>query len=211
MISLRARFYNSDLGRFHTLDEYEGRTGEPLSLHKYLYAHANPVTAWDPSGRMLSLGEMAAVSATIGFLAGLSIPSISHSSYDGVGFSERFMDCMVSNGGCLSVFVMSVAFGVDASIPQEFALIFKDPWEIHRGIGKPKPYTSAIGNRITILKRKLIKQGMGVSRTGKALQALRQSAGTITKIKTAAVVVGALFAGYTVGIVPGCAIAASTE
>ena len=134
---------------------------------------------------MLSLGEMAAVSATIGFLAGLSIPSISHSSYDGVGFSERFMDCMVSNGGCLSVFVMSVAFGVDASIPQEFALIFKDPWEIHRGISK-KPYTSAISKRIAILKRKLIKQGMGVSRTGKALNALRQSAGTITKIKTAA-------------------------
>ena len=55
---LRARFYDADLGRFHTLDEYEGRTGEPLSLHKYLYAHANPVTGWDPSGRF-SLGEMA--------------------------------------------------------------------------------------------------------------------------------------------------------
>jgi len=47
---LRARFYDANLGRFHTLDEYEGRTGEPLSLHKYLYAHANPVSGWDPSG-----------------------------------------------------------------------------------------------------------------------------------------------------------------
>jgi RHS repeat-associated protein len=50
---LRARFYDTNLGRFHTLDEYEGRTGEPLSLHKYLYAHGNPVTGWDPSGRIL--------------------------------------------------------------------------------------------------------------------------------------------------------------
>ena len=58
---LRARFYDANLGRFHTLDEYEGRTGEPLSLHKYLYAHANPVTGWDPSGRM-SLSENSFVS-----------------------------------------------------------------------------------------------------------------------------------------------------
>jgi len=60
---LRARFYNSDLGRFHTLDEYEGRTGEPLSLHKYLYAHANPVSGWDPSGRM---GDYSIGSLTMG-------------------------------------------------------------------------------------------------------------------------------------------------
>jgi len=55
---LRARFYDANLGRFHTLDEYEGRTGEPLSLHKYLYAHANPVSGWDPSGQCCSLAEV---------------------------------------------------------------------------------------------------------------------------------------------------------
>jgi len=64
---LRARFYDANLGRFHTLDEYEGRTGEPLSLHKYLYAHANPVTGWDPSGRM-TLGE---VNSVMGMIANL--------------------------------------------------------------------------------------------------------------------------------------------
>ncbi|MDD4349131.1 MAG: RHS repeat-associated core domain-containing protein, partial [Opitutales bacterium] len=59
---LRARFYDANLGRFHTLDEYEGRTGEPLSLHKYLYAHANPVTGWDPSGGMFLAEAMVGVS-----------------------------------------------------------------------------------------------------------------------------------------------------
>ncbi|MDD4350465.1 MAG: RHS repeat-associated core domain-containing protein [Opitutales bacterium] len=59
---LRARFYDANLGRFHTLDEYEGRTGEPLSLHKYLYAHANPVSGWDPSGRMFLAEAMVGVS-----------------------------------------------------------------------------------------------------------------------------------------------------
>jgi RHS repeat-associated protein len=47
---LRARHMNPETGRFHTLDEYEGRLGEPLSLHKYMYAHANPVMGIDPSG-----------------------------------------------------------------------------------------------------------------------------------------------------------------
>jgi RHS repeat-associated protein len=47
---LRARHMNPETGRFHTLDTYEGRLGEPLSLHKYMYAHANPVMGIDPSG-----------------------------------------------------------------------------------------------------------------------------------------------------------------
>jgi RHS repeat-associated protein len=34
MYFLRARYLNPDTGRFHTQDTYEGRNGEPLSLHK---------------------------------------------------------------------------------------------------------------------------------------------------------------------------------
>jgi RHS repeat-associated protein len=73
---LRARFYDANLGRFHTLDDYEGRTGEPLSLHKYLYAHANPVTGWDPSGRFslgelsISMGISSIISASFGYFGG---------------------------------------------------------------------------------------------------------------------------------------------
>ena len=35
---------------FHTLDTYQGRNGEPMTLHKYLYAHANAANMIDPSG-----------------------------------------------------------------------------------------------------------------------------------------------------------------
>jgi len=54
---LRARYLNTGTGRFWTRDSFEGRCSDPLSLHKYLYTHGNPVNGIDPSGRNLSLGE----------------------------------------------------------------------------------------------------------------------------------------------------------
>jgi len=55
---LRARFYNPSNGRFTQMDTYPGMQFEPVSLHKYLYANANPVMFVDPSGNisMLEIG-----------------------------------------------------------------------------------------------------------------------------------------------------------
>jgi len=47
---LRARYLNPGAGRFWTMDSYEGAEGDPASLHKYLYADANPIAYIDPSG-----------------------------------------------------------------------------------------------------------------------------------------------------------------
>ncbi len=47
---LRARYMNPSTGTFITMDEYAGTIFEPVSLHKYLYANANPVMCSDPSG-----------------------------------------------------------------------------------------------------------------------------------------------------------------
>jgi len=47
---LRARHYDADRGRFMTMDPYPGEIDEPASLHKYLYAFADPVNLIDPSG-----------------------------------------------------------------------------------------------------------------------------------------------------------------
>jgi RHS repeat-associated protein len=47
---LRARYLKTDTGRFWTMDEFEGSRSDPPSIHKYLYAQANPVNAADPSG-----------------------------------------------------------------------------------------------------------------------------------------------------------------
>ncbi len=46
----RARYLSPNTGRFWTMDTYEGDQEDPLSLHKYLYAEADPVDGIDPSG-----------------------------------------------------------------------------------------------------------------------------------------------------------------
>lgn len=47
---LRARYMNPATGTFITQDTYSGTIFDPVSLHKYLYANANPVMNVDPSG-----------------------------------------------------------------------------------------------------------------------------------------------------------------
>ena len=59
---LRARYMNPGTGTFISMDSYQGDLYEPVTLHKYLYANANPIKYSDPSG-MFSLAESAAVNA----------------------------------------------------------------------------------------------------------------------------------------------------
>ncbi len=47
---LRARYMSPETGRFSTMDSYAGALDNPVSLHKYLYANANPVMNTDPTG-----------------------------------------------------------------------------------------------------------------------------------------------------------------
>ena len=65
----RARYLDVNRSRFWSQDEYEGTNEEPQSLHKYLYAHNDPVNKIDPSGN----GIIAIVALTALVLAGASI------------------------------------------------------------------------------------------------------------------------------------------
>ncbi|WOO40240.1 tandem-95 repeat protein [Rubellicoccus peritrichatus] len=71
MYFLRARYMSPDMGRFHTLDTYEGRNHAPITLNKYLYANANPVTFIDPSGQF-SIKNVAMTTAIVGTLTTLA-------------------------------------------------------------------------------------------------------------------------------------------
>ncbi len=53
---------NPETGSFTSMDTWQGDLYEPVTLHKYLYANANPVKYKDPSG-MFSLPECNIASA----------------------------------------------------------------------------------------------------------------------------------------------------
>ncbi|MBE9078258.1 putative Ig domain-containing protein [Romeria aff. gracilis LEGE 07310] len=72
---LRARYYDSDLGRFISKDAFSGMLGDPMSQHDYQYAHANPVNFTDPTGyfslqEALSVTAMLSITASLGASAG---------------------------------------------------------------------------------------------------------------------------------------------
>ena len=78
---LRARYYNQAIGRFLSTDPEDGNILDPVSLHRYLYANANPVDNRDPSGRA-SLVEVLSVVNIIGILAFIGSLVLAHYGYE---------------------------------------------------------------------------------------------------------------------------------
>ena len=63
----RARWLDVRVGRFASVDPFAGSLEDPISLHRYLYANADPVGVVDPSGEfsLNSLAVNLAVRATL--------------------------------------------------------------------------------------------------------------------------------------------------
>ncbi len=55
MYNFRARWYSPATGRFNRMDDYSGNESDPPSLHRYLYAHCDPINFIDPSGEFTVL------------------------------------------------------------------------------------------------------------------------------------------------------------
>jgi len=74
----RARYFDQRLGRYWTADTFAGRFDDPQSLHKYLYANANPVNKTDPSGffSIVEESEAAAESEELDSLADVELQSV---------------------------------------------------------------------------------------------------------------------------------------
>lgn len=125
---LRARFYNPLVGRFMTMDEWEGNLVRPLTLNKYLYADGNPTTFVDPSG-YFSLMELNITTAIRGILSTIATPSFSGvkayisfeilcSTYDLFDASFAIMDPNASKfdqGAALTLFMLGMVMPGSAS------------------------------------------------------------------------------------------------
>jgi RHS repeat-associated protein len=53
-LPLRKRSYNPAAGRFTSMDPHPGDTEDPVTLHRFLYAGADPVSNADPNGMFFS-------------------------------------------------------------------------------------------------------------------------------------------------------------
>ncbi len=84
---LRARYMNPSTGTFITMDAYQGSIFDPVSLHKYLYADANPIMNSDPTG-YFTLSEMNVSMGIQGILANIAQPNIK--------FALNILDFMIT-------------------------------------------------------------------------------------------------------------------
>ena len=71
----RARYLNTTTGRFWSMDTNEGQDEQPVTLHKYLYADADPVDGTDPSGNQDSMAELGAEMSISDTLNTISLPT----------------------------------------------------------------------------------------------------------------------------------------
>jgi RHS repeat-associated protein len=84
---LRARYYDQNVGRFTQMDTWMGNTNDPVTLHKYLYANADPVGMIDPSGN-ISLASISTATTISRILTTISIGSTAVTVYE-FGTGER--------------------------------------------------------------------------------------------------------------------------
>jgi hypothetical protein len=76
---------------FSRFDPFEGVATDPQSLHKYTYAHSDPVNHVDPSG-LFTLGQAISVGAIAGGLAGLTIGAVQGAREAGEFFSFKTLE-----------------------------------------------------------------------------------------------------------------------
>jgi RHS repeat-associated protein len=76
MYDLRARFYDPRNGRFSSFDSQQNSIADPQSMHKYLYANANPVMFGDPTGHEASATEVLTTNTIGARMMSLLLPGL---------------------------------------------------------------------------------------------------------------------------------------
>ena len=109
LIYARARFYDPEIGRFLSHDPVDGDPLNPPSLHRYLYAYANPTVYVDPSGQIGILNDLADTFSENGVGKALDLVRDVKQKHGGLAALP-----LVPIGGILGVTSEAIAFGLEA-------------------------------------------------------------------------------------------------
>ncbi len=90
---LRARYMDPSNGRFASQDTYAGNSSDPVTLHKYLYANANPAMYTDPSGNF----SLIDLSAAQSIMTRLVLASVRDYAFD--RFGSNLMTSVIGSLG----------------------------------------------------------------------------------------------------------------
>jgi hypothetical protein len=90
---LRARYYDTGIGRFTTRDTYEGDYQYPLTLNRWMYVNGNPIVFTDPSGNFC--------------LGGGTGPCSEDDDTPGKGYTWDYSSGMISFGGKIANYAIS--------------------------------------------------------------------------------------------------------
>ena len=100
---LRARYYDQNSGRFTQMDTWMGHNSESITLHKYLYGNADPVTYTDPTGKF-SLGS---ISVAQGINAVLTTASVVGTGFELYGYASGNKEVSAENVGWTAIILLS--------------------------------------------------------------------------------------------------------
>jgi RHS repeat-associated protein len=93
---LRARYYDPKSRRFTASDSFPGDPRHPITLHRYLYANANPALYIDPSGNFFSLSGIGTALSIMSTMA--SIGSVAYNLSEG-NYQEAAEDAFLGIAG----------------------------------------------------------------------------------------------------------------
>lgn len=138
----RARWYDGNIGRFVTQDDYAGEAFRPQTLNKYAYAGADPVDNVDPSGQAYDSQSTSIANTVNGILASIGT-AFSYSASIG-GATLRYLGVAVENGVAQ---VLERRFG--AELVRRGAIIMEGP-----GGRRVIDFLLNVGNRLTYIEVK---------------------------------------------------------
>ncbi len=138
----RARWLAFDVGRFTQMDEFLGVDRKPITLAKYLYANANPVSFRDPSGHMFMTeqGIVSKVMGTLNLIAHHAIMGATRHPFLSLGMSVLF----------------------NAMLPNEFQVPMPMNFgpSLTQGLSSAtKPVLSTMAKELTFIQRNFVRLG----------------------------------------------------